>query len=457
MSTTLPVDPSTGAPDPSYPFDDDTAQKEKLAEAVAGYGIWRDVEPVRRCAVLSRMADLLDGETATLAALITGEMGKPIVQARAEVTKTAAALRWYAEHGPAMLAEQPTSVGAGTVVRYEPLGPVLSVQPWNFPVWQPMRAAMAILLGGNSYLLKPAPNVVGSAVALQRLWAQAGLPAGAFTVLNAENTGVAAAIADPAVAAVTLTGSVGAGAAVAALAGTHVKKSVLELGGSDAFIVLADADLDHAVTSAVTGRFQNTGQVCIAAKRIVVEQAVAAEFTRRFVAEVEALRVGDPADESTDVGPLARADIRDEVAAQVRSSVGHGAVVLTGGYAPNRPGNYYQPTVLAGVRPGMAAFDEEVFGPVAAVVTADDSDDAVRLTNATEFGLSASIWTRDVERARTIAGRLDVGGVFVNTIPVSDPRIPIGGTKKSGFGRELSYFGVHEFTNIKTVWIDETG
>ncbi|MCV7103532.1 aldehyde dehydrogenase family protein [Mycobacterium palustre] len=449
------VNPSTGELIATYPFVDDGEVADLLARSVTGYGFWRSSTLPERCGALERVAALLERDCDALAALATREMGKPIVQARTEVTKTAAALRWYAQHGPAMLAEEPTSVGPGTVVRYEPLGPVLSVQPWNFPIWQPMRAAMAILLAGNSYILKPAPNVVGCALALERLWDEAGLPTGVFTVLNAEPAQVALAVADPAVAAVTVTGSVGAGAAVASLAGKHVKKSVLELGGSDPFIVLADADLDAAVDAAVTGRFQNNGQVCIAAKRIIVDRSVAEEFTERFVAKVAALHVGDPADASTDVGPLARPDIREEVAAQVRRSLSQGATLLAGGCALDRPGNFYQPTVLAGARPGMAAYTEEIFGPVAALSTAPDVDGAVRLANDSTFGLSASIWTGDMDRAREIARQLVVGGVFINKISVSDPRAPIGGVKKSGYGRELSHFGVHEFTNIKTVWSDD--
>jgi succinate-semialdehyde dehydrogenase len=397
---------------------------------------------------------MLRAEAKPLAALITDEMGKPITQAIQEVLKSAQTLDWYAEHGPAMLADEQTLAGPGVRVTYEPLGPVLSIQPWNFPIWQTMRGAVTILLGGNSYVLKPAPTTVGCAHALADLWSKAGLPAGAFTVLNAEPELVGAALRSDAVAAVTLTGSVGAGAAVAAQAGAEIKKAVLELGGSDPFLVLSDADLDAAVEGAVAGRFQNSGQVCIAAKRIIVEATVADEFTRRFTARVQQLVVGDPHDPNTFVGPLARRDLRTEVHRQVEETLSQGARLLAGGHPLEGPGFYYAPTVLAGVAPGMTAFDQEIFGPVAALVTAADRDEAVALANRSEFGLSASVWTSDPAVARQVADALEVGGVFVNRIPVSDPRIPIGGVKKSGFGRELSHFGVHEFMNAKTLWLE---
>jgi succinate-semialdehyde dehydrogenase len=448
----MSANPATAETFATYPFATDADTVDLLARSDAGYRHWRNVSISQRCEVLARMAKLLDGETDSLGALITREMGKPIGQARGEVTKTANALRWYVEHGPGFLVDEQTHVGNRTTVRFDPLGPVLSIQPWNFPVWQPMRAAMAIMLAGNSYILKPAPNVVGSALALERLWDQAGLPDGVFTVLNAEPPQVATSIADPTVAALTLTGSVGAGSAVAALAGKHIKKCVLELGGSDAFIVLADADLGAAVQAAVKARFQNNGQVCIAAKRFIVEQPVAAEFTQLLSAATARLRVGDPTEPDTEIGPLARADLRDELHAQVMESLSQGAHLICGGEIPDGLGFYYVPTVLSEVRPGMTAFDDETFGPVAAITHAVDATDAVQLANASAYGLSASIWTRDVEQAHALAGDLEVGSVFINDIPVSDPRIPIGGVKHSGFGRELSHFGVKEFTNAKTVW-----
>ncbi|MCZ4590001.1 NAD-dependent succinate-semialdehyde dehydrogenase [Rhodococcus opacus] len=446
------IDPSTGRVIARYPFDDEAKLDATLARALAGFQQWREVPVTSRCTVLAKMGELLQRDIESLALRMTAEMGKPIVQAREEVAKTAAALQWYAEHGAAMLEDQPTTVGPDVYVSYRPLGTILSVQPWNFPIWQPMRAAAAILLAGNSYVLKPAPNVVGSALDLERLWNEAGLPDGSFTVLNAEPELVSRAISAPTIAAVTVTGSVRAGSAIAAQAGREIKKSVLELGGTDAFIVLSDADIDAAVEAAVASRFQNNGQICIAAKRIILEESIRNEFVDKFVARVGRLTVGHPKEESTYVGPIARADIRDELSDQVKRTVEQGGTVLVGGNPVPGAGNFFEPTVIDGVRPGMAAFDEEVFGPVAALVTARDAEEAVELANQSEYGLSASVWTRNMTTAKDVAARLGVGGVFVNKISVSDPRIPIGGVKKSGFGRELSSYGVHEFTNIQTVW-----
>lgn len=455
VAEALAIDPTTQQVYARYPFDTADRAAEIVAQSSVAQRHWRSLSVEQRCVFLYQMAELLDRDVDALARSMTHEMGKPIRQARAEVVKTAAALRWYVNHGPAFLADQPTTVGAGTIVRFEPLGPVLSIQPWNFPIWQPMRAAMAILLAGNTYILKPAPNVVGSALLLERLWVESGLPSGVFAVLNAEPTQVADAIADPAVAAVTLTGSVGAGSTVSALAGRHVKKCVLELGGSDAFIVLADADLDTAVDAAVTARFQNTGQVCIAAKRFILDESISDDFTNRLLTAVQRLNVGNPLDESTDIGPMARLDLRDELSQQVTDSIAQGATLLCGGDAPEGAGFFYTPTVLSGVRPGMPAFDDETFGPVAALVDADDATHAIQLANMSKYGLSASIWTRDTERARGLAREIEVGGVFINSMPVSDPRIPIGGVKNSGYGRELSHFGVHEFVNAKAIWVNQ--
>ncbi|NKX54363.1 aldehyde dehydrogenase family protein [Arthrobacter mobilis] len=455
LSGAVSINPATGELIASYPFADEAGLREVLDRATGGFRQWRAYTPAQRCAVFARMAGLLRRDAAMLAELLVAEVGKPITQSRAEVAKAAAALDWYADNGAALIADVPTSIGPEAYVSYLPLGPVLAVEPWNFPVWQVMRGGIGILLAGNSYVLKPAPNVVGCALALESLWQAAGLPEGTFSVLNAQPEVVSAAIADPAIAGVTVTGSVAAGSAIAAQAGSAVKRSVLELGGTDALIVLADADLNAAVEAAVTGRFQNTGQICIASKRIILEKPVAAEFTSRFVAKVAGLQVGDPRDESTYIGPIARADIRDEIEAQVSRTVAEGARLLLGGNRLDGPGNFFEPTVLAGVRPGMTAFEEEIFGPVAALVTAEDPEDAIALANNSQYGLSASLWTRDTRRAAEFARRLEVGGVFINKPSVSDPRIPIGGVKKSGFGRELSAYGVHEFTNIQAVWIND--
>lgn len=456
VAAAVSINPATEREIARYPFAAEAEILQHLEGARQGYLRWRRFSVDKRVAVLRRMAELLREESERVAGLVTAEMGKPIAQARAEVEKAATVLDWYAEHGPAMLTEQPTPDGANAKIVYEPLGPVLAIEPWNFPVWQVMRGGIAILLGGNAYILKPAPTTVGCGLALQELWERAGVPVGAFSVLNAEPDLVSLAIHHPAVAAVTLTGSVGAGSAVAAQAGREVKKVVLELGGSDPFIVLADADLDAAVEAAVFGRFQNSGQVCIAAKRLIVEQRVAEEFTQKFAAKVRDLTVGDPTDENTFIGPIARDDLRREIDRQVQQTVSQGGRALVGGYPLDGPGWFYAPTVLTGVIPGMTAFDQEIFGPVAAVVVAANKDDATRLANMSELGLSASVWTRDSAAAQEVAVALEVGSVFINRFSVSDPRIPIGGVKKSGFGRELSSQGVHEFMNVKAIWAERT-
>jgi succinate-semialdehyde dehydrogenase len=319
-----------------------------------------------------------------------------------------------------------------------------------------MRGAVPILLGGNAYVLKHAPNVMGCAYHMQRAWLDAGLTEGAFTVANITNDLASGAIRDRRIAAVAVTGSVGAGSAIAAQAGAALKKTVLELGGSDPFIVLADADLDRAVKAAVVGRFQNNGQICIAAKRIILEEPIAEEFTERFVKAVSELRVGDPQSEDTYIGPMARPDLRDELDMQVQRSVKSGAKVLIGAAKIDGAGNFYRPTVLGDVRPGMAAFDQETFGPVASLTVAKNVDDSIDLANNSDFGLSGAIWTKNKELAKGLARRVETGGLFVNGFSASDPRVPIGGVKKSGYGRELWHYGVHEFMNAQTVWFDRT-
>ncbi|MDX2947549.1 NAD-dependent succinate-semialdehyde dehydrogenase [Streptomyces caniscabiei] len=446
------VNPATGEVIDTYPFVDGDELDAVLRRARQGFAQWSQSSPEVRCAALARMSRLLLRDVGELGALITAEMGKPITQARAEVEKAAWVASWYAGNGAKMIADAPTSIGPAAHVAYRPLGPVLAVEPWNFPVWQVMRGAIPILLGGNAYVLKPAPNVVGCALAVERLWREAGVPEGAFSVLNADNDVVSQAIAHPAIVGVTVTGSVRAGSAIAAQAGRAIKRSVLELGGSDAFIVLGDADLNAAVEAAIHGRFQNSGQICIAAKRIILDQAIADAFTERFVAEVRKLTVGDPTQESTYIGPIARDDIRQEIHRQVERTVAEGARLLTGGGPIEGPGSFFQPTVLADVTPAMTSFREEIFGPVASLVVAEDLEDALAMANDSQFGLSASLWTGDADLASRVAQRLEVGGVFINGIAVSDPRIPIGGVKNSGYGRELSHLGVHEFTNIQAVW-----
>lgn len=448
------VNPANGQELARYPLEDAASLDASLQRAADAYAVWRDFPIEKRTHALRELGKALRADVESLARMATDEMGKPLNQARAEVEKCAGLCDWYAEHGPAMLADEATAIGKDAYVSYLPIGPILAVMPWNFPFWQVLRGAVPILLGGNAYVLKHAPNVMGCAYQLQALMARAGFPEGVFTVINVSNDGVSQAIADRRIAAVAVTGSVRAGSAIAAQAGAALKKSVLELGGADPFIVLADADLDAAVKAAVTGRFQNNGQICIAAKRIILEAPIAQAFTEKFVAAVKALKVGDPKDATTAVGPMARHDLRDELADQMQASIDAGATVVLAGGKLDGDGNYFAPAILGDVRPGMVAFDQELFGPVASLIVADDAEQALALANQSEFGLSGAIWTTNRDAARAFARRLETGGVFVNGFPASDPRVPIGGIKHSGYGRELSHFGLTEFMNAQTVWID---
>jgi succinate-semialdehyde dehydrogenase/glutarate-semialdehyde dehydrogenase len=391
---------------------------------------------------------------ADLARFATDEMGKPVTQALAEVEKCAGAVDFYAEHGARFLADEvPPEAPAGRAfVTYQPLGVVLAIMPWNFPYWQAFRAAAPALLAGNVLLLKHASNTTGCALAIEQVFRRAGLPAGVFQTLPVGSAHLDPVIRDPRVRGVTLTGSTEAGRKVAAAAGAALKKTVLELGGSDPYVVLADADLEPAAEICAAARLINSGQSCIAAKRFIVVARVRKKFEALFVERMAARRVGDPRVTATDVGPLAREDLRAELHAQVRRSLRCGARLLLGGRLPSGPGCYYPPTVLADVRPGMPAFDEELFGPVAAIVEAKDEADAIRLANDTPFGLGAAVFTRNRRRGERIArGQLDAGLAFVNDFVRSQPALPFGGVKDSGFGRELSVAGIREFVNIKTV------
>lgn len=449
------TNPATGEEVAAYPYLDERAVEDILGSAAEGFTAWSAAPVDSRVEVFRKLADLLRRDTVKLASVITAEMGKPVTQAQAEVTKCANMLDWYAENGPAMLQDAPTTIGPEAYVSYLPTGTILAIMPWNFPVWQIFRGAAPIILGGNGYLLKPASNVVGCALALQSLWEEAGLPEGAFAVVNCDRRQIPTIIHDRRITGIAVTGGTVAGQSVAAEAGRALKKVILELGGSDPFIVLADADLDKAVDAAATGRMVNAGQVCISAKRIIVERPVYAEFTAKLARKVEAFKVGDPTDPDTFIGPMAKEEALLDVDDQVKRSVAEGAELLTGGYRIPGPGSFYAPTVLAGVTESMTAFKEEIFGPVATIIAAEDEEDALVKANNSEFGLSAAIWTANSAKARGMARRIDAGGVFINGLSVSDPRIPIGGVKKSGFGRELSYLGVHEFTNIQAVW-DQT-
>ena len=452
----LSINPTNGETVGSYPYESAEQLDAALTRATEAFRTWRRTSVSQRAEYLLALAAALREQAEDMAQMITLEMGKPIAQARAEIEKCAQLSEWYAAHGPAMLAPEPTLVDNGSAqIEYRPLGPILAVMPWNFPVWQVLRGAVPTLLAGNTYVLKHAPNVMGSAYLIQRALRKAGFAEGVFEVINVTQEGVSTAIADPRIAAVTLTGSVAAGRSIAAQAGQALKKVVLELGGSDPFIVLADADLDAAVDAAVASRFQNTGQVCIAGKRIIVEDAVYDRFVAQFCQKVQALTIGDGREAGNRIGPMARQDLLEQLDAQVLASVDAGAKLLVGGHQLDRPGAFYAPTVLADVEPGMQAFDTETFGPVASISRARDADHAVELANQSEFGLSGNLWTGDRARAMQLARRLQTGGVFVNGFSASDPRVPIGGVKKSGFGRELSHFGIREFVNAQTVWFDK--
>ena len=445
--------PTSGEIIATYPLQSAAELETALQQSASAFAQWRNTEMAQRVKVLRQLGEQLRQRQDQLATLATLEMGKPIAQARAEVLKCASLCDWYAEHGPAMLADQPTLVENQQAWQsFRPLGLILAVMPWNFPYWQVLRGAVSMLLAGNTYLLKHAPSVMGCAWLMQELFAATDLPRGAFNVINVDNDGVSAAIKDPRVAAIAVTGSVRAGGAIAAQAGAVLKKTVLELGGADPFIVLADADLDAAVASAVTGRYQNSGQVCMAAKRFIIEESIAEAFEARFSTAVQALKVGDPLQEETYIGPMARYDLRDELDHQVQETLQQGARLVLGGHKIEGVGNYYAPTILADVTPAMTAFRQEIFGPVAAITVARDAQHALQLANDSEFGLSATVWSGNEALAQELAEQLETGAVFINGNGASDPRVAIGGVKKSGYGRELSSFGVHEFCNIQTVW-----
>lgn len=449
------VSPATGETVSSLPWATEQQVDSAIALAEQAYRQWRNVSLAERAAALRKVGSVMRARSEALAQMISREMGKPIAQARGEVAKSANLCDWYAEHGPAMLNTEATLVEENkAVIEYRPMGAILAVMPWNFPVWQVLRGAVPILLAGNSYLLKHAPNVLGSAEMIGEIFTAAGVPDGVFGWVNATNEGVSQIINDSRIAAVTVTGSVRAGKAIGAQAGAALKKCVLELGGSDPFIVLNDADLDEAVTAAVIGRYQNTGQVCAAAKRFIVEAGIADAFTQKFVAAVAALKMGDPRDEQNYLGPMARFDLRDELHEQVLATLSEGATLLLGGEKIEGAGNYYAPTVLGRVTAEMTGFRQELFGPVATITEARDADHALALANDSEFGLSATVYTTSEEQAQRFARDLECGGVFINGYCASDARVAFGGVKKSGFGRELSHFGLHEFCNVQTVWKD---
>lgn len=451
------VNPATGQIVATYAEHTAAEIEHRLAKATDAFAAWRKTDFAARSAALMRVAALLRERRDELARLMTVEVGKPITASESEADKCALACAFFAREVPGMLIPRIVSAAKPrSSVRFDPIGPILAIMPWNFPFWQLVRAAAPTLMGGNVMLLKHAPNVPGCALAIESLFRDAGYPEGVFqTLLVADNAAAEKLVTAPAIRAVTLTGSERAGIAVASAAAKVLKKSVLELGGSDAFIVLGDADVETVAVAATEARCLNNGQSCIAAKRFIVVESIADRFEEAFIKAMAGRCVGDPMDRSTQVGPLARPDLLEQLDRQVRATLAAGATLGTGGRRRGEVGNFYEPTVMTGVRPGMAAFDEETFGPVAAVIRATDAGDAVRLANQSRFGLGASIWSADAAAAERLAPSLDCGSVFINGKVASDPALPFGGTKASGWGRELSHYGVEEFMNIKTVWVAE--
>jgi succinate-semialdehyde dehydrogenase / glutarate-semialdehyde dehydrogenase len=447
------MNPATEIVVAEYPDHTRAQVTELLGKADEAFAGWRGTPLDQRSHAMHRAAWVLRKRAPELSALITTEMGKPIAQSEAEIEKCAICCDHFADHASRYLAGEAIESDADqSYVRYDPLGAVLAIMPWNFPFWQVFRFAAQSLMAGNVGVLKHAPNVPGCALVIENIFRDAGFPPGVFTTLLVDAGEVEAIIQNPVIKAVTLTGSSRAGKAVASEAGRALKKTVLELGGSDPFIVLDDAGIEAAARSAVAARTLNAGQSCIAAKRFIVV-GNAEVFAREMAREMAEMKAGDPMDRSVEIGPLARLDLLQNLESQVRRSIEAGATLLTGGRRMGGKGFYYAPTVLGQVRPGMAAFDEETFGPVAAVISARDDDQAVDLANQSVYGLGASIWTHDIDRARKLAARIESGSVFVNGAVKSDPRLPFGGIKQSGYGRELSRAGIHEFVNIKTVWV----
>lgn len=430
------------------------ALQQKLAIAHDTFLQWRETSFSFRAERMKRLAQLLKADNRELGTVMAREMGKPMNAAIAEAEKSAWVCEWYAENAEKILLPESLSSDASeSFVRFDPLGPILAVMPWNFPFWQVFRFAAPALMAGNVGLLKHASNVPQCAAAIEALFGRAGFPEGAFQNLFIRAGAVEGVIRDPRVVAVTLTGSEAAGRSVASIAGNEIKKTVLELGGSDPFIVLADADVSQACAAGVMARLQNAGQSCIAAKRFIVVKEKLKEFLECYRNKYAALRVGDPMDEATDLGPLASEAMLLDIEKQVNASVAMGARIEIGGRRKEGKGYFFEPTILSDVKKGMPAYDEELFGPVAAVITAADAEDAIRIANDTSFGLGASIWTKDMAKAKEYARRIEAGAVFVNGMVKSDPRLPFGGIKRSGYGRELGSYGIKEFVNIKTVWI----
>ncbi|MCA1593956.1 MAG: NAD-dependent succinate-semialdehyde dehydrogenase [Acidobacteria bacterium] len=450
------INPATGETLRSFEPLPDEGLEEKLSRAASAFREHRRTTFAERARRMTRAAEILDAERDAFGRLMTTEMGKPVKSARDEAAKCARVCRYYAENAERFLADEEVGTDATrSYVKYQPLGPVLAVMPWNFPFWQVFRFAAPALMAGNVGLLKHASNVPQCALAIEDIFRRAGFNDGVFQTLLVGSDKVKRLIDDARVVAVTLTGSTPAGASVASRAGGSIKKTVLELGGSDPFIVMPSADLEEAAKTAVKARTINNGQSCIAAKRFIVHEKIYEDFARRFVELMEALKVGDPLDEATEIGPLATADILEGLDEQVKKSVAAGARILTGGSRLERPGNFYPPTVLADIPLDSPAYREELFGPVAVLFRVRDACEAIRIANDNIYGLASSAWTNDEEERAQFIEEVEAGSVFINAMVASDPRLPFGGVKESGYGRELSAHGIREFVNIKTIWIKD--
>lgn len=448
------INPATSEVEKTYPKDSKATINEKIKVAHQRQQSWRDESFFQRAELMIQAAEILESKKEVYAKLMTTEMGKLYKDAISEVEKCAWVCRFYADEAPTFLADQIKGSDASkSYISFEPLGVVLAIMPWNFPFWQVFRCAAPAIMAGNTVLLKHASNVPGSALAIEEVFQEAGFPKGVFQSLMISSKATAEVIAAPEVKAVSLTGSEAAGRAVAKLAGEHLKKSVLELGGSDPYLILADADLEQAATVCAKGRLLNNGQSCIGAKRFIIVEQVYEEFLQLFTEKMEAAVMGDPMEDGVDLGPMAREDLRDDLHEQVTKSLEKGAKCILGGKVPSRKGAYYPATILTEVAPGQPAYDEELFGPVASVIKVKDEPEAIQVANDSPFGLGAAIFTRDADAAERIAREIESGSVFINAMVKSDPRLPFGGIKNSGYGRELSEYGIREFVNIKTIYV----
>lgn len=448
------VNPATGELVKSF---DEMTKKEVddvIDHAHDAFLSWREVPYAERSKLMMNAANVLKEKKEEYGKILTLEMGKPIKQAISEVEKCAWVCEYYAENAEKILKNEMIETDASqSYVQFDPIGVVLAVMPWNFPFWQVFRFAAPALMAGNVGILKHASNVPMSALAIEQIFSQAGFPQNTFKTLLISSSQVSDVIKNPKVKAATLTGSEHAGKKVASDGGKELKKTVMELGGSDPFIILKDADLDSAIDTGVTARLINNGQSCIAAKRFIVVEDVYEEFEKKFVEKMKSIKIGDPMEEDTELGPMAREDLLIELDEQVKKSIEKGAKLLCGGVRLDKPGYYYPATVISNIQPGMVAYREELFGPVASVFKAKDEKDAIRIANDSDFGLGASLWTNDLDKAKVLAHKIESGSVFINGLVKSDPRLPFGGVKISGYGRELSHYGIKEFVNIKTVWI----